>query len=66
MSTPNHALSTINVDDPFAMRYWARQLRVSEAELRSAIVAAGNSIGSVRQHFDKLSPQPRRAGRPRT
>lgn len=66
MSTSNHPLSTINVNDPFAMRYWARQLRISETELRAAIVTAGSSIAAVRQHVGTLAPQPRHAGRTRT
>lgn len=65
MNTSNHPLSTINVNDPFAMRYWARQLRISEAELRAAVAAAGSSIDAVRQHVGKLPAQPSRAGHPR-
>ncbi len=64
MNTSRQPLSTINVADPFAMRYWSRQLRVSEAELRTAIAAAGSGTAAVREHIGKLSPQPRRAGHP--
>lgn len=65
MSTSTQPLSTINVEDPFAVRYWARQLRITEVELRAAIAAAGNSIDAVRRHVGKPSPQSHRAGRQR-
>lgn len=65
MNDSTRPLNTINVHDPFAMRYWARQLRISEPELRTAIAVAGNSTAAVRQHVAKLPPEPRQAGRPR-
>lgn len=66
MNTTNQALITINVNDPFAMRYWARQLRISESDLRAAIGAAGNTIAAVRAHIAHLSPEHTgRSGHPR-
>ncbi len=57
MNTTNQALITINANDPFAMRYWARQLRISETQLRAAMSSAGNSIAAVREHIAHLSPE---------
>ncbi|MEO7072969.1 MAG: DUF3606 domain-containing protein [Rhodanobacter sp.] len=65
MNTCREPLSTINVNDPFAMRYWARQLRISEAQLRAAIAAAGSNAAAVREQVGKSAPEPGRAGRPR-
>lgn len=66
MISPHHRLDTINVSDSFAMRYWARQLRVSETQLREAIAVVGCSAAAVRQHLGKPERQPHRAGRPLT
>ena len=49
MSQSNRTLNTINDTDPFAMRYWARQLRLSEAELRQVIALVGTDLQAVRQ-----------------
>lgn len=66
MHTSNQTLRTINVEDPFALRYWARQLRITEVELRAAIAAAGTNIDAVRRHVGNLAPRERgRTGRPR-
>lgn len=65
MNLSNWSLNTINVDDRFAMRYWAPQLRMSEAHLRANIAPAGNDLAAVRQHVGKLSPPPSLAGRSR-
>ena len=66
MNTTNQALITINVNDPFAMRYWARQLRITESDLRAAISAAGNTIAAVREHIAHSSPDhAEQSGHPR-
>jgi hypothetical protein len=58
MSQPSRALSKINDADPFAMRYWAKQLRISEGDLRKAIAAVGNSTQAVRQYTNRpLEPR---------
>ncbi len=59
MSSSSQALNKINQADPFAMRYWARQLRLSEGDLRKAIDAVGNNPQAVRQYANRL-PTPRR------
>jgi hypothetical protein len=53
MSQSSRTLSTINDADPFAMRYWARQLRLSEAELRQVIARVGNDLQAVRQYANR-------------
>jgi len=59
MSHSGQALNTINDTDPFAMRYWARQLRLSEAELRRVIAQVGTDLQAVRQCANR-PPAPRR------
>lgn len=59
MSQSDRTLSTINVADPFALRYWSKQLRISERELRQAIDAVGTSTQAVRQYTQR--PQAIRA-----
>lgn len=55
MNQPDRSLTTINASDPFAMRYWARQLRVSEADLRKAIAAVGTDTQAVRTYMGAAS-----------
>jgi len=59
MNQPSRTLNTINDTDPFAMRYWAKQLRISEGDLRKAIAAVGTSTQAVRQYTNRPS-DPRR------
>ena len=63
MSQSDRTLSTINDRDPFAMRYWSKQLRVSERALREAIAAVGPSTQAVRQYTSR--PQTSHADKPR-
>jgi len=50
MNQSDRTLSTINDRDPFAMRYWSKQLHISERDLREAIAAVGTSTQAVRQY----------------
>ena len=63
MNQSDRTLNTINDRDPFAMRYWSKQLRVSERDLREAIAAVGTSTQAVRQYTSR--PQASHAGKPR-
>lgn len=63
MSQSDRTLSTINDRDPFAMRYWSKQLRISEHDLREAIAAVGTSTQAVRQYTNR--PQASHAAKPR-
>ncbi|MGA0588270.1 DUF3606 domain-containing protein [Dyella sp. KRB-257] len=63
MSQPDRTLNTINAADPFAIRYWSKQLRISEGDLRQAIAAVGTSTQAVRQYTQR--PQANRADEPR-
>ncbi|BBD80327.1 DUF3606 domain-containing protein [Aerosticca soli] len=51
MNTSDRSLHTINDKDPFAIRYWSKQLGVSERELRAAIAVVGTQAREVRRHF---------------
>lgn len=64
MTQSDRTLSTINESDPFAMRYWSKQLRISECDLRKAIAAVGTSTQAVRQYTGR--PQATHAANPRT
>ena len=45
--------SRINVNEPWEVRHWTKELGVSEAELREAVAAAGVSVSAVRRHLGK-------------
>lgn len=45
--------SRINVNEPWELRYWTKELGLSEDELRAAVEAAGPSVQAVRQHLGK-------------
>lgn len=61
MIQSSRALNIINDTDPFAMRYWARQLHLSEAELRRVIGLVGTDLHAVRQCANRPL-EPRRSG----
>jgi hypothetical protein len=63
MNQSDRTLNTINDRDPFAMRYWSKQLRISERDLREAIAAVGTSTQAVRQYTTR--PQANHADKPR-
>lgn len=63
MTQSSRTLSTINANDPFAIRYWSKQLRISEGDLRKAIAAVGPSTQAVRQFTGR--PQATHADKPR-
>ncbi|WEF31585.1 DUF3606 domain-containing protein [Pseudoduganella chitinolytica] len=44
----------INVNEPWELRYWTKELGLSEDELREAVKAAGTSVNAVREHVGKL------------
>ncbi|AVR99031.1 DUF3606 domain-containing protein [Pseudoduganella armeniaca] len=46
--------SRINVNEPWELRYWTKELGLSEDELREAVKAAGTSVNAVREHVGKL------------
>jgi hypothetical protein len=46
--------SRINVNEPWELRYWTKELGLSEDELRQAVKEAGTSVEAVRQHVRKL------------
>lgn len=43
--------SRINTDQDYEVRYWTRELNVSEEELRRAVRSVGNSADKVREHL---------------
>lgn len=53
MNPSDRTLNTINENDPFAMRYWSKQLHISENDLRKAIAVVGTSTQAVRQYTNR-------------
>jgi len=45
--------SRINVDESWEMRYWTKELGVTEDQLRSAVKTAGTSAEAVRKALGK-------------
>ncbi|HET6397800.1 MAG TPA: DUF3606 domain-containing protein [Pseudoxanthomonas sp.] len=43
----------INTSEDYEVRYWARELGVSEEELRAAVEAVGNGADDVRRHLKR-------------
>jgi hypothetical protein len=41
----------INLHEDYELRYWTKQLGVSEERLRAAVAAAGSSADAVREHL---------------
>ncbi|MEO6626737.1 MAG: DUF3606 domain-containing protein [Burkholderiaceae bacterium] len=44
---------TINVNEDYEARDWAKKLGVTEEELRKAVAAVGTSAKAVRAHLGK-------------
>lgn len=43
----------INVNEDHELRYWTKELGVSEQQLKEAVKAAGVSVEAVKQHLKK-------------
>lgn len=43
--------SKINVNEEWEVRWWTKELGVSESELRAAVKAAGTSVSAVKRHL---------------
>ena len=43
----------INVNEDHELRYWTKQLGVSEQQLKEAVKAVGVSVEAVKQHLKK-------------
>lgn len=41
----------INLNQSWEIQYWTKELNVSEAELRRAVKAVGDSIAAVKQYL---------------
>lgn len=48
-SRPQHDGKTINVNDSWALRYWCRELGVTERDLRETVEAVGPSVLEVKK-----------------
>jgi hypothetical protein len=47
--------SRINTDQHHEVRYWTRELNISEEELRRAVQTVGTSADKVREHLRQAS-----------
>jgi uncharacterized protein DUF3606 len=45
--------SRINTGQDYEVRYWTKELGVTETELKSAVEAAGNTVTAVRDYLRK-------------
>jgi hypothetical protein len=45
--------SRVNVNETHELRYWTKELGVTEAQLRAAVAAAGTSAQAVRSYLGK-------------
>lgn len=43
----------INVNEPYELAYWTRELGVSEKTLRDAVARVGVMVSAVRAHLKK-------------
>jgi len=43
----------INVNEEHELRYWTKELSVTEAQLREAVKAVGVSVDAVKKHLGK-------------
>jgi hypothetical protein len=48
-SRAQHDDKTINVNDSWALRYWCRELGVTERDLRETVEAVGPSVVEVKK-----------------
>ena len=44
--------SRINMNEEWEVRYWTKELGVSEEQLRKAVQTAGSSADAVRKHLN--------------
>ncbi|GAB3436395.1 DUF3606 domain-containing protein [Massilia solisilvae] len=45
--------SRINMNEPWEVKYWTRELGVSQEELARAVQQAGNSVTAVREQLKR-------------
>lgn len=45
--------SRINLNEPWEVAYWAKELGISKEELERAVKAAGPSVSAVRQLLNR-------------
>jgi hypothetical protein len=46
--------SKINMSEDYEVKYWARELRVSKAQLQAAVDKVGNSAAAVRKEIGSV------------
>ena len=55
----------VNVAEAWEVRFWAREFRCSESELRHAVQAAGAMAGAVRAYLAGATPRHNYSEQPR-
>lgn len=43
----------INIHEPWEVKWWTKELGVTEAQLKAAVAAVGVSAAAVRRHLGK-------------
>jgi hypothetical protein len=52
----NHAMAdtrSIDINDEYALDYWARELNVSQAKIKNAVLIAGTAVIDVKRELKK-------------
>jgi len=44
----------IDLSEPWQVRFWTREFGVTEEQLRAALTEAGDHVGTVRAHLDRV------------
>ena len=44
---------SINIEDEYALDFWARELNVSKKKIKDAVAIAGNTVSDVRRELKK-------------
>lgn len=44
---------SIDINDEYALDYWARELNVSQKKLKNAVLAAGSAAADVKKELKK-------------
>jgi predicted DNA-binding protein YlxM (UPF0122 family) len=44
---------SINIDDDYALDFWAKELNVSKKKIKDAVSIAGNSVSDVKRELKK-------------
>ena len=47
----------IDLREPWQVRFWTREFGVTEEQLRAALAAAGDNVGTIRSYLESSRPR---------